>query len=730
MPRQRVGDNASVSTASEPTDIWPGGPQHLGATYDGDGTNFAVWSPDATACWVCVFDDDGTEHRLQLPERTQGVWHGYVPGVRPGRRYGFRVDGPWHPRRGQAFNVDKLLLDPYARAIDGVLDPHPLVATAREDGTRQVGDDAAYVPRSSVVVAGDAFDWGDDRPPATAWNQTVIYEAHVKGLTWLHPEVPAELRGTFAGVAHPAVVGYLRDLGITALELLPVQQFCSEPFLSDLGLVNYWGYNTVGFFAPHSAYSAGGSRGQQVDEFKAMVKALHAAGIEVILDVVYNHTAEGGPGGPTLSFRGLDGSYYLQSDGRYFDVTGCGNTVNASHPQVLQLVMDSLRYWVEDMHVDGFRFDLAPALCRNPYDVDMRAPFLTAVHQDPVLRRVKLIAEPWDATGDGYRVGQFPPRWCEWNDRFRGTVRDFWRGGSGGVRDLATRFAGSSDLYADDGRLPFASVNFVTAHDGFTLRDLVSYDHKHNEANGQQGRDGTDDNRSWNCGVEGETDDPAVRSLRRRQAANLLATLVLSTGIPMITAGDECGRTQGGNNNAYCQDNETSWVRWDADKDWQHLRPLLTRLLRLRRSHPVLHQRYFFRGRPMNGSDNKDITWLRPTGAEMTGDSWDDSAALTLGVFLAGDALRATTAEGEEVTDTSYLLWLHAGDSPVDVTLPGQLAPAYAEVLRTDRGDDEGESDALWGGSVVTLTDHTFALYEVVPRLVLPLDPARRTTSR
>jgi glycogen debranching enzyme GlgX len=548
----------------------------------------------------------------------------------------------------------------------------------------------------------------------------VIYEAHAKGLTHEHPDIPAELRGSYAGLGHPATIHYLQDLGVTSVELLPIHHFVSELALLDRGLVNYWGYNSVGFFAPHAAYSASGSRGQQVVEFKQMVKDLHAAGLEVILDVVYNHTGEGGPNGPALCFRGFDDGSYYRTDGwgRYADVTGCGNTVNASDPQVLRLIMDSLRYWVTEMHVDGFRFDLAPALARNGPHVDLHAPFLTAVAQDPVLRGVKLIAEPWDATGEGYLVGRFPPEWCEWNDQYRDSVRDFWRGHGNGVRDLASRLSGSSDLYADDGRLPFASVNFVTAHDGFTLRDLVSYNAKHNEANGEGNRDGTDNHRSWNCGVEGETDDESVVALRRRQAANLLATLLLSTGVPMLTSGDERGRTQGGNNNAFCQDNETSWFPWEnLDKNWQHLDRLTRLLLRLRAEHPVLRQRHFFAGTPTGHNGRKDITWVQGDGTEMTEEGWLDPTRSTLGAFLAGDAIRGADAVGERRQDTSYLLWLHAGGEPVDVVLPPGLAERYTLVMRTD-GDldaidqifDEAATEAA--GTALTLLDRTFALYE------------------
>jgi glycogen operon protein len=673
-----------------------------------------VFAPEATGVELCLFDEvDGTdrETRWTLTETTLGIWHGAVPGVPRGQRYGFRVDGPWQPARGRVFNPAKLLLDPYARAVSGSVVPdgpiygYPRPASRDLDDLRRAhggprcdADSAPYVAKS--VVVHDDFDWEDDDAvrPRTSWTDTVIYEAHVKGLTRLHGEVPEHLRGTYAGLTTDAAVHYLKDLGVTTVELLPVHQFVPEPDLAELGLTNYWGYNSIGFFAPHNAYSSTGDRGEQVREFKSMVKALHRAGLEVVLDVVYNHTAEGSPLGPTLCFRGLDDIGYYKhvdwvNDGAlYFDVTGCGNTVDAAHPPALRLILDSLRYWVTEMHVDGFRFDLTPALARTGHHVDLRGHFLTTVGQDPVLRHVKLIAEPWDASMDGYQVGRFPPPWCEWNDRYRDTIRDFWRLESGGIRDVASRLSGSSDLYADDGRSPYASVNFVTAHDGFTLRDLVSYDRKHNEANGEHNRDGTDNNRSWNCGVEGETDDPAVLALRRKQAANLLATLCLSAGVPMITAGDERGRTQRGNNNAYGQDNETSWVDWRPDDAWLDLYDVAKTALRLRRDHPALRQRHFLEGRPTVDGGAKDLAWVHPSGREMTETDWYDARLHTFGMFVSGDPLRAPGPRGEQLHDASFLIWFHASAEPGKAKLPtNQWISSGEVVLSTDAGHPVGE---------------------------------------
>ena len=621
---------------------------------------------------LCVFEDAAggaaeVEHRIALEESTSQVWHGYLPGLAPGTRYGFRVDGPFDPAAGQRYDHSKLLLDPYARAVDGdlVLDDALLVPGR---------DSAASVPRG--VVVHDDFPWAHDRPPATPWSQTVVYELHVRSFTAQHPGVPEQLRGTYAGLAHPAAVEHLLSLGVTAVELMPVHHFVSEPHLLRRGLRNAWGYNTLGYFAPHAGYSASGTRGGQVAEFQTMVRALHRAGLEVLLDVVYNHTGEGDHLGPTLSLRGLDNAEYyrlLPTDrSRYRDYTGTGSTLDIGSPRVLQLVTDSLRHWVTQMHVDGFRFDLAPALARTTHAVDMRSSFLAAVAQDPVLSGVKLIAEPWDVGEGGYQVGAFPGPWAEWNGRYRDTVRDAWRGAAPGVRELAYRLSGSSDLYQPGGRRPSASVNFVTSHDGFTLRDLTTYEHKRNAANGEDGRDGDDHNRSWNCGVEGETDDDAVGVLRRRQARNLLTTLLLSTGVPMLSMGDEVRRTQQGNNNAYCQDGPLTAMPWADDEQGRALTALVRRLLALRREHPVLRQEAFFTGEPVAGGAVKDLTWFTADGSELADDDWFDVDLRTLGMHLDGHGIRTRGPRGEPVTDDSFLLLLHLGDDDVDVVLPGE----------------------------------------------------------
>ncbi len=699
--------------------VWPGRNYPLGATWSHESTNFAVYAPNAERVWVCVFDDHDTEARHLLTEHSLGVWHGAIPGVSPGTRYGYRAQGPWDPDAGLRFNSAKLLLDPYGKAVAGDLVVDDAIFGHVLDAPEKISDldSAPYVPRSVVVY--DDFQWGADTSPRRRWRDTVIYEMHVKGMTQLHDRVPEQLRGTYAGLATPVVTDYLRDLGITAVELLPVHQFFSEPALADNGLVNYWGYNSLGFFAPHNAYSSSGDRGQQVTEFKQMVKALHEAGLEVILDVVYNHTAEAGPLGPTLSFRGLDDLGYYQRvvppsasaddtsmKDTYWDVSGCGNTVDATHTQSLRMILDSLRYWVTEMHVDGFRFDLMSALTRTNQVVDMGSHLITAIGQDPVLRHVKLIAEPWDASMDGYQVGGFPPPWIEWNDQYRDTVRDFWRGHSAGVRTIATRLSGSSDLYADDGRSPYASVNFITAHDGFTLRDLVSYNGKHNEDNGEDNRDGTDNNRSWNCGVEGETDKPPVVAMRRRQAANLMATLCFSSGVPMLTAGDERGRTQRGNNNAYGQDNEISWIDWRPDDAWLDVYDFTKTALRLRREHPVLRQRHWFEGRPTIRGGIKDLVWIHPAGREMATADWNDDSCRTVGMFLNGAPLRYPGPRGEQIRDTSFMIWLNAGGDDVKLTLPeNQWVHQGEVVLSTNAAIDTGTT--VTAGSSLELQAHS-----------------------
>nr|WP_204261892.1 glycogen debranching protein GlgX [Blastococcus saxobsidens] len=668
----------------------PGTPAPLGATWDGRGTNFALWSAGAAAVDLCLFDADGTEHRHRLEETTHQVWHGRLPGVGPGQHYGYRVHGGYDPFSGHRYNPAKLLLDPYARAVDGELRLHTaLFGHPFEHVDSAVPDEqdsAPHVPRG--VVVHDPFPWDGDRPLRRSWSDTVVYEVHVKGATARHPDVPPHLCGTYAGLAHPAFIEHLLSLGVTAVELLPVHHFVSEPHLLRRGLTNYWGYNTLGYFAPHAGYSSAGSGGGQVTEFKTMVRELHAAGIEVILDVVYNHTAEGDHSGPTLSFKGIDNGGYYRLDGgnraRYTDYTGCGNTLDVRRPAVLGLLMDSLRYWVTEMHVDGFRFDLASALARSMHDVDRLSAFFDVVHQDPVVSQVKLIAEPWDVGEGGYQVGNFPPPWTEWNGKYRDTVRDVWSGAHVGVRDLAYRLTGSSDLYRSDGRRPFASINFVTAHDGFPMADLVAYEHKRNEANGEDNRDGESHNRNWNCGVEGPTDDPDVLELRGRQVRNLLTTLLLSTGVPMLTAGDELGRTQGGNNNAYCQDNEISWLDWDGvDRD---LLAFTSRLVRLRRAAPVLRQEAFFEGHELPGTGGtRDLAWFAPGGGQLTTGDWFDTGLQTVGMYLDGRGIRYRDEYGHPLVDDSYLVQLHAGPDPVTVQLPGPpWADGYELVLSTE----------------------------------------------
>jgi len=659
-------------------EIWPGRPFPLGAIWDGGGTNFSLFSEHAERVDLCLFDDDGEETRIELGERRALNWHCYLPGVGPGQRYGFRVHGPYAPLEGMRFNPAKLLLDPYAKAIDGIVDwAHdanvlPYIPTGEEDADLEADDedDAAAMPKS--VVIDDAFFWEGDRPPSIPFADTVIYETHVKGFTMRHPGVREDLRGTYAGLASEAAMGYLVDLGVTAVELLPVHHISDESFLLERGLRNYWGYSTIGYLAPHSEYAATGRRGEQVREFKGMVKALHRAGIEVILDVVYNHTGEGNHLGPMLSFKGVDNpSYYRLMPGdprHYMDFTGTGNSLNPVHPSVLRLIMDSLRYWVSECHVDGFRFDLASALAREFFDVDRLSAFFDTIHQDPVLSQVKLIAEPWDVGPGGYQVGNFPVLWSEWNGVYRDTMRDFWRGFAN-CGDFAERLSGSSDLYKSDGRDPFASINFITAHDGFTLADLVSYNEKHNDANLEGSRDGTDDNRSWNCGVEGDTDDPAVLALRARQQFNFLTMLFVSQGTPMLLGGDEIGRTQRGNNNAWCQDNELSWFDWSESANKDRLREFTKRLIALRREHPVFRRESFLRGQEVKGSGLPDVWWFRADGLKMTRRDWQGGEHV-LGMFLNGREITTPGPHGEDVEDDSFLLLFNAHDEDRSFMLP------------------------------------------------------------
>ncbi|HEX7311209.1 MAG TPA: glycogen debranching protein GlgX [Gaiellaceae bacterium] len=656
--------------------LWPGRPYPLGATWDGEGTNFSLFSEHASRVELCLFDDGGDEERLELRERTALNWHGYVPGIGPGQRYAFRVHGPWAPREGHRFNPSKLLLDPYAKAIDGAIDfgaasTLPYVPGGEDaDLELDATDDAAAIPK--CIVVDERFDWQDDDAvrPRIPWHEAVIYEVHTKGFTIRHSGVRDDLRGTYGGLASDDALEHLKSLGVTSVELLPIHHIADESFLHDKGLTNYWGYSTIGYLAPHALYSATGTSGDQVLEFKGMVKALHGAGIEVILDVVYNHTAEGNHLGPMLAFKGIDNSAYyrlMPDDPRhYMDFTGTGNSLNPVHPSVLRLIMDSLRYWAVECHIDGFRFDLASALAREFYDVDRLSAFFDIIHQDPVLSQVKLIAEPWDVGPGGYQVGNFPVLWSEWNGIYRDTIRDFWRGNSG-VSEFASRFGGSADLYERDGKRPFASINFVTAHDGYTLRDLVSYNEKHNEANDEGNRDGTDDNRSWNCGVEGWTDDPSVLALRGRQQRNFLTTLLLSQGVPMLLGGDELSRTQQGNNNAWCQDNEISWFDWDLGDDEQRLLEFVRRLIALRRDHPVFRRTRFFAG---SGADLPDVWWMRPDGRKMTQRDWRNPEARAIGVFLNGDELNMTTPSGDDLRDESFLVLFNAHHEPMTFRMP------------------------------------------------------------
>ncbi len=666
-------------------EVWPGGPYPLGATYDGAGTNFALFSEVADSVELCLFDEGGTETRVPMTERDALVWHIYLPRVTPGQLYGYRVHGPYEPQNGHRCDPSKLLIDPYAKALEGAIDWAPACFSYNFDDPkkRNTDDSAAHTMKS--VVINPFFDWQEDRAPRHPYHETVIYEAHVKGLTQTHPDIPDEIRGTYAALGHPAMIEHLTNLGVTAIELMPVHQFVNDSGLADQGLANYWGYNTIGFFAPHNSYSSSGQVGQQVPEFKAMVRELHRADIEVILDVVYNHTAEGNHLGPTLGFRGIDNTaYYRLVDDdpfHYYDTTGTGNTLLMRNPHVLQLIMDSLRYWVTEMHVDGFRFDLAASLARQFHEVDRLSAFFDLVQQDPIVSQVKLIAEPWDVGPGGYQVGNFPPRWTEWNGKYRDTVRDYWRGEPASLGEFAARLSGSSDLYESDGRAPYASINFVTAHDGFTLRDLVSYNDKHNDANGEGNNDGESHNRSWNCGAEGPTDDPEVLALRTRQQRNFLVTMLLSQGVPMILHGDEIGRTQQGNNNVYCQDNELSWVDWD-DMD-EELLAFTSKVLELRAEHQVFRRRRFFTGHAIDGG-LPDIAWLSPDGTPMGADDWDQASVRPLTVFLNGDGITEPGLRGEEIVDDSFLLLLNPGHEDVEMTLPdGPYGDQWQLVLDT-----------------------------------------------
>jgi isoamylase len=677
-PRALASRGHRADNPAVPARIWPGRPFPLGATWDGHGVNFAIFSEQATRVELCLFDSPHAEvesERIILPEHTFHVFHGHVPGIGPGQLYGYRVHGPWDPASGLRFNPAKLLVDPYAMGISGKVDWRaPMFPYRLEAGHLVIDDqDNAWGAPHSVVV-DPSFDWGDDRPPRTHWHDTVIYELHVKGFTARHPEVPEPLRGTYAGLASPAAIAHLRSLGVTAVELLPVHEKCDDQHLVDRGLTNYWGYNTLGFFAPEQSYCATGRVGEQVREFKQMVKALHAAGIEVILDVVYNHTAEGNHLGPMLSLKGIDNLAYYRTvpgDPRYYmDYTGCGNSLNMRHPQALKLIMDSLRYWVTEMHVDGFRFDLAAALARELHEVDRLSAFFDVIHQDPILSRTKLIAEPWDLGDGGYQVGNFPVLWTEWNGRYRDAIRRWWKGDGALVADLGYRLTGSSDLYQSTGRRPYASINFVTAHDGFTLHDLVTYNEKHNEANGENGADGSNHNDSWNCGVEGETDDDEIVELRERQKRNFIVTLALSQGVPMLCGGDEIGRTQGGNNNAYCQDNEISWHDWRLDDRRRALLAFTRRILALRASEPVLRRRRFFSGGFSRGSDLKDIGWFRPDGQEMSREDWELPFVRAIGMLLNGEAIPSPDDRGERIIGDTLLILMNAHHEEIEFVLP------------------------------------------------------------
>ena len=714
--------------------IWPGHPYPLGATFTGSGVNFAIFSEVADKVEVCFIADDGSETRVELTEVDGYVWHGFVPAIEPGQRYGYRVHGPFDLAKGHRCNPAKLLLDPYAKAITGQIDGDPSLYSYElgDHAKRNAADSLGHTMLS--VVVNPFFDWGHDRPPRHEYHNTVIYEAHVKGLTMTHPDVPEAIRGTYAAIGHHAIIDHLVGLGVTAIELMPVHQFVQDSTLAHKGLTNYWGYNTIGFLAPHAAYAANGSRGQQVAEFKTMVKALHEAHIEVILDVVYNHTAEGNEKGPTIGFRGIDNAAYYRlvddDKSRYYDTTGTGNSLLMRNPHVLQLIMDSLRYWVLEMHVDGFRFDLAATLARQFHEVDRLSAFFDIIQQDPVISQVKLIAEPWDLGDGGYQVGNFPPLWTEWNGKYRDTVRDFWRGEAASLGEFASRITGSSDLYADSARRPIASINFVVAHDGFTMRDLVSYNDKHNDANGETNNDGESHNRSWNCGVEGETDDDAINALRRQQQRNFLTTLLLSEGVPMIAHGDELGRTQRGNNNVYCQDNELAWIDWELAEDESHLLAFTSSVVSLRKQHDVFRRRRFFAGDAAHGgkSDLGDIEWFSSDGTEMDELDWRNGYARTLMVFLNGQAIREPDIHGQRIVDSDFLLLFNAHSAPVDFVLPpAQYSATWRVRLDTTEAEPPSDDRKNWMAST---THAVVGRSMVVLEAIAPTEVPAKTVKR
>jgi isoamylase len=705
--------------------IWSGNPYPLGATWDGRGVNFALFSEHAERVELCLFDSvdaDREGQRIVLPEYTDQVWHGYLQDIRPGQIYGYRVYGPYLPEAGHRFNPNKVLLDPYAKAVVRPVQWCPAMYGYRigdPDGdlSFDLEDNAAYVPLAAVVDT--SFVWGDDRPPSIPWHKTIIYEAHMKGMTARHPDIPSEIQGTYTGFASESVIRHLKSLGVTAVELMPIHHSVNDEQLVKLGLVNYWGYNTIGYFAPDFRFTSLSGRQAPVTEFKMMVRALHAAGIEVILDVVYTHTAEGNHFGPTLSFRGIDNaSYYrlAESDkSKYMDFTGCGNTLNMMHPRVLQLIMDSLRYWILEMHVDGFRFDLASALARELYEVKELGTFFDIIHQDPVISQVKLIAEPWDLGQGGYQVGNFPVLWTEWNGKYRDSVRSFWNTGCCQVSELATRISGSSDLYETSGRKPYASINFVTCHDGFTLNDLVSYNEKYNEENGEENRDGENNNISFNFGVEGPSDDPEVRGLRFRQKRNFMATLLFSLGVPMISGGDELSRTQQGNNNGYCQDNELSWYPWELGKEEKQFLEFVKRIVAIRKSQPVFLRRNFFQGRLIRGTGTKDIAWLAPDGNEITDEDWENPSAHSLGVLLGGEALNEIDEMGRPIRGETLLLFLNSGTEAVSFVLPSHNEGGYWKLmLDTTAGEPVPEQRGFWKpGTAYPLKDRSVVLFRL-----------------